>query len=195
MQIQVTGKNISVGDALKSHVENRLSGDIARFFDGEAVHAHVTVLKEKFNFLSECTLQLPTGIVLQSSGRHTDAHMSFDEAVSHLERQLKRYKQRLKDHQRNRREPVAFMDAPSYVLEADPGDDTTLGDSPAIIAETRLAVPELTVAEAAMQLDISTSPFLLFRNAGHGAVNLVFRREDGHIGWIDLADSAARKAG
>lgn len=193
MQVQVTGKNLSVGDALKAHVENRLAGDVARYFDG-AVRAHVTVEKQRSQFLAECTLHLPTGIILQASGANADAHMSFDAAAGHLERQLKRYKNRLKDHQRNRREPVRTMDAASYVLEADGGPEASLGDNPAIIAETKLAVPELTVAEAAMQLDISTTPFLLFRNAGHGGVNLVFRREDGHIGWIDLADAQARKA-
>jgi ribosomal subunit interface protein len=192
MQVQVTGKNLSVGDALKLHVENRLSGDVARYFDG-AVRAHVTVEKQRSQFHAECTLHLPTGIILQASGMNADAHMSFDAAAAHLERQLKRYKNRLKDHQRNRREPVATMDAASYVLEADTGPEADLGDNPAIIAETKLAVPELTVAEAAMQLDISTTPFLMFRNAGHGGVNLVFRRGDGHIGWIDPGAAQTRK--
>lgn len=192
MQVQVTGKNLSVGEALKQHVEARLAGDVARYFDG-AVRAHVTVAKERGQFCCECTLHLPTGIVLQASGAHADAHQSFDAAAGHLERQLKRYKSRLREHQRTRREPVPVTDAMDYVLEADSGADSAPGEAPAIIAETRLAVPELTVAEAAMQLDISTAPFLVFRNAGHGRVNLVYRREDSHIGWID-PDGAAPKA-
>ncbi|MDP4823720.1 MAG: ribosome-associated translation inhibitor RaiA, partial [Aestuariivirgaceae bacterium] len=105
MQVQVTGKNLSVGDALKTHVENRLAGDVARYFDG-AVRAHVTVEKQRSQFLAECTLHLPTGIVLQASGANTDAHLSFAAAAGHLERQHQRSKNRLKAHQRNRRDPV-----------------------------------------------------------------------------------------
>lgn len=187
MQVQVTGKNLSVGDALRFHVENRLSGDLSRFFDGSAVHAHVLVEKQRNQFHAECKLHLPTGIILTAHGENPDAHASFDAAAGHLERQLKRYKNRLKDHQRNRREPVRVAEVASYVLEPDSGADSAPATAPAIIAESRLAVPELTVAEAAMQLDISTTPFLLFRNAGNGAVNVVYRRTDGHIGWIDAA--------
>ena len=192
MQVQVTGKNLSIGDALRVHVESRLAENVAKYFDS-AVHAHVTIAKERSDFHSECTLHLPTGIVLQASGHNADAHQSFDAAAGHLERQLRRYKNRLKDHQRNRREPVPTSDGMSYVIEAETTEELQPEGAPVIIAETRLAVPELTVAEAAMQLDISTTPFLVFRNAGHGKVNFVFRRPDGNIGWID-PEAAAPKA-
>ncbi|WP_373503984.1 ribosome hibernation-promoting factor, HPF/YfiA family [Aestuariivirga sp.] len=185
MQIKVTGKNLDVGDALREHVETRLNQLKQKYFEG-TVHAHVTVERQRVGFHTDCALHLATGLVLQAQGNGAEAHPSFDQAASHLEKQLRRYKQRLKDHHRSRREPVRQMEAQSYVITAAPDtDEEPQGLSPVVVAETDIRLPELSVGEAVMQLDISTTPFLLFRNGGHGGLNLVYRRPDGNIGWVD----------
>jgi ribosomal subunit interface protein len=186
MQIKVTGKNLDIGSAFRQHVEDRLLQLQQKYFEG-TVHAQVTVEKQRSNFITDCTLHLATGLVLQAHGSAPDAHPSFDMAASHLEKQLKRYKTRLKDHHKSRREPVRQVDAQSYVISAATDDETAEanGRHPVVVAETGIKLPELTVGEAVMQLDISTTPFLLFRNGGHGGLNLVYRRPDGNIGWVD----------
>lgn len=182
MQIKVTGKNLDVGEALRSHIQQRLAQVQEKYFEG-AVHGHVTLEKQRVGFTSVCALHLATGLVLQAEGHANDARPSFDEAVNHLEKQLRRYKQRLKDHHRSRREPVRQMEAQSYVIAA--ASEEPEPGHPVVVAETGVSLPELTVGEAVMQLDISTQPFLLFRNGGHGGLNLVYRRADGNIGWVD----------
>lgn len=186
MQIQVTGKNISVGDALRQHVEERLNSDVARYFDG-TVRAHVTVEKQKSKFRSDCTLQLATGIVLQAHGTDGDARVAFDVAADHLEKRLKRYKQRLKRHH-HQRKTTAVASVKSFIIQppAHEHEHEEPGDlNPVIVAEGLHQVPELTVGEAAMQLDISNVPFVLFRDVKSGSIGLVYRRDDGNIGWID----------
>jgi ribosomal subunit interface protein len=185
MHIKVTGKNLDIGVALRQHVEDRLLQLQQKYFEG-TVHGHVTVEKQRAGFYTDCTLHLATGLTLQAHGSGAEAHPSFDEAATHLEKQLKRYKTRLKDHHKARREPVRQVDAQSYVISA-AGDTETeaSGSNPVVVAETGIKLPELTVGEAVMQLDISTTPFLLFRNGGHGGLNLVYRRPDGNIGWVD----------
>jgi ribosomal subunit interface protein len=190
MHIKVTGKNLDVGDALREHIETRLNLLQQKYFDG-TVHAHVTVEKQRGGFNTDCALHLATGLVLQAEGRGAEAHPSFDVAASHLEKQLRRYKQRLKDHHRTRREPVRQFEAQSYVIEPHTDEQEGQGsDHPVVVAETGLKLPELSVGEAVMQLDISTQPFLLFRNGGHGGLNLVYRRPDGNIGWVDPKPAA-----
>lgn len=185
MQIKVTGKNLDIGTALRAHVEDRLNQLKQKYFEG-TVHAHVTVEKQRIGFHTDCALHLATGLVLQSEGQAGEAHPSFDDAAAHLEKQLRRYKRRLKDHHKSRREPVRMMEAASYVISPAPEEEAeTAGLNPVVIAETGITVPELSVGEAVMQLDISSGPFVLFRNGGHGGLNIVYRRPDGNIGWVD----------
>ncbi len=189
MQVLATGKNIDIGDSLREHLSERLKDNVAKYFDG-AVRAHVTVEKQRSNFTTDCTLHLSTGLTLQSHGEGGDAYSSFDTALEHLETRLRRYKRRLKNHHLNRKEPAAGVSAASYVIE--PKDESNADHAvvehdlnPAIVAENSATITELTVGEAVMQLDISNQPFILFRNAGHGELNVVYRRKDGHIGWVD----------
>ena len=191
MQIQVTGKNISVGEALRQHVEERLNGDVARYFEG-TVSAHVTVEKQRSQFRSECTLHLATGMVLQAHGVDGDARIAFDTAAHNLEKRLRRYKRRLRDHHHRRLKPGVLSDVKSFVIQA--SDDEGAGEEPSdlnpvIVAEGMHQVPELAVGEAAMQLDISNLSFLLFRNAKNNNFGLVYRRNDGNSGWIDLGSA------
>jgi len=185
MQIKITGKNLDIGDALRDHVSERLLQLQQKYFEG-TVHGHVTVEKQRTGFHTDCTLHLATGLVLQAHGAAADAHPSFDSAAQHLEKQLKRYKQRIKDHHKTRREPVRQIEAANYVISTSEEHGPEPADlNPVVIAESAMNVPELTVGEAVMQLDISSVPFVMFRNSGHGALNVVYRRHDGNIGWVD----------
>ena len=193
MQVQITGKNLNVGSALTGHIEERLDQISERYFDG-TMGAHVTLEKQRSAFVTECTLRLKTGLVLQAHGNAAEAMPSFEEAASHLEKQLRRYKNRLKDHHKSRAEPVANFAAQSFVIAApDAEQDQEAADlNPVVIAESPASIPELSVGEAVMQLDISTSHFVVFKNARDGGINLVYRRHDGNIGWLD---AGAQKTG
>jgi ribosomal subunit interface protein len=190
MQIKVTGKNLDIGEALRAHVTERLQQFREKYFDG-TVHAHVTIEKQRSSFQADCSLHLATGLVLQAHGSAQDAHPSFDAAAQHLEKQLKRYKQRLKDHHKERREPVRQSEAASYVIQAADDEAEENGAlNPVVIAESLTSVPELSVGEAVMQLEISSIPFLLFRNTNGGQTSVVYRRSDGNIGWVDPRPAA-----
>ena len=185
MQVLATGKNIDIGDALREHLTARLTQNVGKYFDG-AVRAAVTVEKQRSGFSTDCSLHLSTGLTLQAHGEGGDAYSSFDNAAEHLEKRLRRYKRRLRDHHNARKEPVNAMSATSYVIDSDPtGEDEPADLNPAIIAEDSHAIAELSVGEAVMQMDISNEPFALFRNANHGGLNIVYRRKDGNIGWVD----------
>lgn len=187
MSLRVTGKNLEIGDALRERVETRLSGALDRYFDG-GFSGHVTVEREGTGFKSDCALHLDTGIVLKARGEADDAYQSFDAAAGKLEKRLRRYHRKLKDHhfaRRGRDEPVpAAMD---YTFAAYGEDEDAGGDHPPIIAETELSLPELSVGDAVMRMDLSEASILLFRHAAHGRLNVVYRRSDGNIGWIDPA--------
>ena len=173
MQIKITGKNLDVGDALREHVTEKLQQLRQKYFEG-TVHGHITIEKQRSGFHSDCMLHLATGLTLQATGDAQDAHLSFDAAAAHLEKQLRRYKRRLKDHHSARREPVRQLEAASYVISPAPEEeDETAGLNPVVVAETGTNVPEISVGEAVMQLDISNVPFVLFRKGGHGRLNVV----------------------
>jgi ribosomal subunit interface protein len=193
MQIKITGKHLDIGDALRSHIEVKLQSFRERFFEG-SVHGNVILEKQRGQFLCDCTLHLATGLVLQSHAQEGSAMSSADAALAHLEKQLKKYKQRLKDHHRHPRESRVASEASAYVIDQqDHEDDTELGHNPPVIAETSAVIPQLSVGEAVMQLDISTSNFVLFHNSKEGRINVVYRRPDGNIGWLDPRNAVAAK--
>jgi ribosomal subunit interface protein len=184
MQIQISGKNMDIGDALRGEIEDRLSDDVAKYFDGMA-DGHVTITKDGGEFRADCAVHLSTGMKLQSQGRATDAHACFEIAADKLSKRLRRYKRRLKDHHAHRSEPVPSFEASSYVIEAGGEEMEPDAINPPIIAESTEQLQELSVGEAAMKLDISDAQFVFFRNARTGGLNVVFRRDDGNIGWLE----------
>jgi ribosomal subunit interface protein len=195
MSLRVSGKNIDVGEALRERINARITEATAKFFDG-GFSGHVTVGKEGFGFRTECVIHLDSGIMLEAEALAGDAYASADQVAGRIETRLRRYKRRLKNHQAGRgngEAAVPAIEAPSYVIAAPQHDDDedASGFSPAIIAETTLALKRLSVSEAVMELDLTGVPVVLFRHAGHGRVNLVYRRGDGHIGWIDPPMMAA----
>jgi len=189
MSFRVSGKNIDVGEALRSRVSTRIAQALAKYFDG-GYSGHLTVGKEGFGFRSECVLHLDSGIVLHADGLAGNAYSSVDEAALRIEKRLRRYKSRLKDHHAGRAGGgFETIDAQSYVIAA-PENEVEAPEpgafNPVIIAESTTALKRLSVSEAVMELDMTGAPVVVFRHAGHGRVNLVYRRHDGHIGWIDL---------
>lgn len=186
MHIQVNGKQIDIGEALREHVEERLRDRVFKYFD-RPVDSQVTFAKEGHEFRADCAVHLSTGINLLTHGRSGDIYGSFDMAVERLEKRLRRYKRRLKDHHIRDAQLPSF-EAPSYVIESH-GDEEggAEGLQPVVIAEETTHVRTCTVGEAVMEMDLTEAPVVLFKNSGHGRLNIVYRRADGHIGWIDPA--------
>lgn len=185
MQIKIAGKHIDVGEGLRQHIEDRLATFRDRFFEG-SVHGNVTLSKLRGRFLVDCSLHLATGLHLQAHAENADAQACADAALLHLEKQLKKYTQRLKDHHRQKREMPEPREATAYIIEPEGESEIEpQGLNAPVIAETTARIPRLSVGEAVMQLDISTTSFVLFHNSKEGRLNVVYRRPDGNIGWLD----------
>lgn len=186
MTIQVTGKNIDAGDAFKDYISDKLKGSLTKYI-GDDIAGHIRLEKERGRFRTHCSIRMRTGLVLEASGDGGDAYSSADSAVEHLEKRVRRYKRRLKDHHtaRSTNGAIALSPASDYTVQVHDEEPAGDGHHPVIIAETERGIGELAVAEAVMQLDLTDKSFLVFRNAGHGGINVVYRRSDGNIGWID----------
>ena len=188
MQVQVTGKHIDVGDALRTHVTERLEAAAEKYL-GRATDAHVVFSKEGHEFQADCTLRLGHGVVLQTKDRAGDIYASFDGAAEKMEKRLRRHKRRLKDHHAEGRQAPEEIDLPARVLAAEAEEHDAADssdDQPIIIAETTTILQRLSVGEAVMRMDLADAPFLLFKAGEAGDVNMVYRRDDGNIGWVEL---------
>lgn len=188
MPFRISGKNIDIGEALRERVNERISEATAKYFDG-GFSGHVTIGKEGFGFRAECVIHLDSGVVLEAEAMAADAYASADQVAGRIEKRLRRYKRRLKDHQAGRGNGSDALEVSSFVIAAPVADDDDGTDdaafNPVIIAESTTALRRLSVSEAVMELDMTGGPVMVFRHAGHGRVNLVYRRRDGNIGWID----------
>lgn len=187
MHIQVKGKQIDVGTALTEHVETQLAATVGKYFD-RPTDATVTFSRDAWAYRCDCNVHLPTGLMVQSSASEQDVYATFDRSIERIEKQLRRYKRRLRDHHKDRKSPVDLLPAQSFVLDAaDFEDEADEPDSlkPVIVAETKETVPSLSVGEAVMQMELADRQFLLFRHEKTGRVNLVHRRDDGNVGWVD----------
>jgi ribosomal subunit interface protein len=189
MTLQVTGKNVEAGDAFKVYITDKL-GDSLEKYIGPEISGHIRLEKERGRFRTDCSIRLKTGLLLESHGEGADAYASADAAVERMDKRLRRYKRRLKSHHNghSRDQSPRETAANDYTVRADEDDtDATqaLSEHPVIIAEAERGIKELPVSEAVMQLDVTERAFLVFRNAAHGGLNVVYRRADGHIGWID----------
>ena len=192
MPFRVSGKNIELGEALRERISARVLEALEKYFDG-GFSGHVTVGKEAFGFQTECVVHLDSGIMLRADSMAADAYLSADQAAEKLEKRLRRYHRRLKDYKGNGRNNGHTVDdaggiaMPDYVIAAPEHEDNeeVTGFNPVIIAEATTSLKSLSVSEAVTQLDMTGAPVMVFRHAGHGRVNLVYRRPDGNIGWID----------
>jgi ribosomal subunit interface protein len=184
MHIKINGKHIDVGDALSVRVEERLGALVEKYFDN-AVDGTVTFSREAHMFKCDAQVHLSTGLNAQASAATADIYAAFDSCVERTDKQLRRYKRRLKDHHAQRGGPVEAMQASAYVIHG--GEHEVEPDSldPVIVAEMTMDIQTISVGEAVMQMELAHAPFLMLRNERHGGFNVVYRREDGHIGWVD----------
>ena len=188
MDIRVSGHQIDTGEALRAQVDSRLSGIADKYFS-RAISAQVTFGKGPYDHSFTCDIvaHVPQGVVLKGRGGAVDAHAAFDQAAGRIEKQLRRYKRRLKD----RHAQAAFAEAQdggidaAYTVFAPAPEEEEPAEHPPVVAETRVDIPVATVSDAVMQLDLRDTNALLFRNSGTGNLNMVYRRGDGTIGWVE----------
>jgi ribosomal subunit interface protein len=193
MTIQVTGKHLDVGEALRGYVQERIVNTVEKYI-GRPPTGHVRIEKEHGEFRTNCTIHLWQGMSLEAHGIAADAYQSADRACERLEKRVRRYKRRLNRHGGGQ-PPGPETPAASYVLRSrQDGQEESDEDNPIIIAEAETVVHELAVSDAVMQMDLSDQPFVVFRNASHGEINVVYRRDDGNIGWIDPAAKTKTRA-
>jgi ribosomal subunit interface protein len=187
LRYQISGRQIDIGEALQSHVQTEL-GAVFEKYAGRPTDASVVFSRDAHEFVCEATVHLSTGLTTAAKGHATEIYAAFDQCAQRMEKQLRRYKRRLKDHHRARPEPVEVLGGSSYILAAsEESEDQEAADlQPIIIAEMETRIPSLTVGEAVMQMELAGALVLVFRNEKKGSgVNVVYRREDGNIGWID----------
>jgi ribosomal subunit interface protein len=197
MTIKITGKNINLGDSLRSYAINRVEAILSKF-SGRPLSGQISVEKNHDGFHTQCAIHLESGLDMQSAGVGVDAYGSVDSALERLEKRLRRYKRRLKSHGQGTGNSGHILESAGvdYVIDLERSADS-LGDegdgpgAPAVIAETPARVRVMTVSDAVMHMDLADQLFLVFRNAAHGGINVVYRRQDGHIGWIDPSGGAA----
>jgi ribosomal subunit interface protein len=187
MQLSISGKHIDVGDALRGHVASSIAPMVERHFGG-AIEAKVLFARERHLFCADIAVHVARGMTMQSRGEAPDAYAAFDAAAERLETRLQRYKGKLIDRRREKtaaEEPLETV--PHYVLDADAGtlmEDLEHG-RPAVIAEQVSEIAALSVSEAVMRLDLGDLPVLMFRNRKTRRINVIYRRPDGTIGWLD----------
>ena len=186
MPFRVSGKNLDIGEALRMRVNARVAEAMAKYFDG-GYSGHVTVGKDGFGFRTECAIHLDSGVTLHTDGMAADAYSSADQAALRIEKRLRRYKRRLKGRTATGNGEADGGGAPSYIIAApDHESEEEIGDfNPVIVQESTTTLEKLSVSDAVMELDMTGAPVVLFRHAVSGRVNLVYRRADGNIGWID----------
>lgn len=186
MTLRVSGKNLDIGDVLRSQVEARVAQALGKYFDG-GCSGHVTVTRDGAGFRTECVLHLASGITLEASGAAADAYTSFDQTAMRIEKRLRRYKRRLKDRPAGAEgRPDGALRTPYAVIEAPSEEALEEGEfHPVVIAETTKPLHRLSVSEAVLELDLTGAPMVVFLHAGTGRVNVVYQRRDGAIGWID----------
>ncbi|MFD1342669.1 ribosome hibernation-promoting factor, HPF/YfiA family [Litorisediminicola beolgyonensis] len=188
MRYQITGKQIDVGAALQTHVQTELTEMLSKYA-GRPTDATVTFSKSAHEYVCEAIVHLSTGLTATAKAHQTEIYAAFDACCEKMDKQLRRYKRRLKDHHKERTSPVELFGASSYILASaaeDAGEEAepeTL--QPIIVAEMQTSIPSLSVGEAVMQMELAGAPVLVFRNEKKDEVNVVYRRDDGNIGWID----------
>ncbi|MBA4350899.1 MAG: ribosomal subunit interface protein [Rhodobacter sp.] len=187
MRYQISGRQIDIGEALQTHVKAEL-GEVVEKYAQRPTDAVVIFSRAAHEHVCEATIHLSTGLTAQAKGHAHEIYAAFESCREKMDKQLRRYKRRLRNHHSARTAPVEFAGGSSYILaptEEPEDDDHSDLAQPIVIAEMETKIPSITVGEAVMQLELGGQKMLVFRNEGHGGVNVVYRRDDGNIGWID----------
>lgn len=190
MRYQISGKQIDIGEALQTHVKSEL-GEIIEKYAQRPTDATIIFSKAGYELVCEATIHLSTGLTAQAKGHATEIYAAFESCREKMDKQMRRYKRRLRNHHSARTAPVEYDTSAAYILAPteEPEEADTAPVEHVIIAEMETKIPSLSVGEAVMQLELSGHKFLLFRNVKKGGVNVVYVRDDGNIGWIDPTDS------
>jgi ribosomal subunit interface protein len=190
MRYQISGKQIDIGEALQTHVKAEL-GEVIEKYAQRPTECLVIFSKSAHEFVCEATIHLSTGLNAQAKGHANEIYAAFESCREKMDKQLRRYKRRIRNHHADRKGPVEFGGGSAYILAATDETDELEPESltPVVIAEMETKIPSITVGEAVMQMELAGQKMLVFRNEGHGGVNVVYRREDGNIGWIDPRNS------
>lgn len=186
MQLSVKGKQLDVGDALRTHVDEALTRILDKYF-GDAIEVTVTLSRDAHLYRAVVSAHVGRGIHLEAQGEANEPYPAFDVAADRLSKRLRRYKRRLRDHN-NKPVEGAPLPAQQYILAAEGPDDEEASNAdgqPAVVAEMTTEIPTLTVSEAVMRMDLGDLPAMMFRNSAHGGLNMIYQRSDGNIGWID----------
>ncbi len=196
MQITVSGKQVELSDALRVRVTNQLTTITGKYF-GHAQEAHVTFGRARSFFTCDINIHAARGLTLRGEGEAADANAALDDAAEHIAKRLRRYRRRMNEHQRDQAGREQAQPAIQYVLrqeDEDTAPDTRPDDGvlqaatyATVIAESAAEIAVLSVGDAVMRMDLADTPVLMFRNSATGEMNVVYRRSDGHIGWIDPA--------
>jgi ribosomal subunit interface protein len=186
MNLRISGKHMEIGDAFRSRIEGRISEAIDKYFDG-GFSGHVTVEKSGSRFAADCMVRLDTGISLQATGEAQEPVSAFDVAAEKFEKRLRRYKRKLKSHHADGADSGPTDMAYRIVAAIADEEEVPEDFAPAVVSESTLSLKSMTVAAAVVELDTKDSPVYVFRNAGNDHVNIVYRRADGNIGWIDTS--------
>lgn len=185
MDIRISGHQVETGAALQEHASDRLGNIVDKHFD-RAISSHVTFGKAPAGaFSCDIVTHVTQGLILKAQSQAHDAHVALDEAAAKIEKQLRRYKRRLTDRHERALHARAEEEAAYTIFAADEAEEEVVADAPPIIAETSIDIPESSVADAVMMLDLRDTPALFFKNAGTGRHNMVYRRADGSIGWVE----------
>ena len=188
MPLRVSGKNLDIGEALRTHVLEKIDSVIGRYFSG-AITGHVVISPEGSAYRTDCSLHLSSGMNLHAEGRAHDPYASFEQAADKIERRLRRYNKRLKDHQAGAdaaADSRAQFKVANFVIEQpDEHEEAPVDFSPVVVAEGSKPLRPLSVASAVAELDLTGAPLIVFQHATSERVNIVYRRRDGAIGWLD----------
>ena len=188
MGISVKGIHVDVGDALRGHAESKLQSSVAKYFEN-ALESTVVFSKEGFGFRADISVHAGRGMIMQGRSDGNDAYGAFDGALGRINKQLRRYKRRIRNHHQNGPSEVELLIAQYSILASESEDELPEVSEATIVAELTHHIATLTVSEAVMRMDLAHTPVMMFKNRAHGELNVVYRREDGNIGWIDPRDA------
>jgi len=184
MEVSFKGRHVDIGDALKEHAESSLQNHVKKYF-AHALDANVVFSKEGHGFRADISVHAGRGMVMQGGGDAGDAYSAFDNALNRIAKQLRRYKRRLRSHHKGPDTEETVL-AQQYVIAPENEDrEAEADDQPVVIAEMPHQIATLTVGEAVMRMDLADAPVIMFRNRANGGLNVVYRRTDGNVGWID----------